>query len=187
MNRHTLAVVLCLSGATGFAFAAEEKKAGMQDAKSAAEEAWVKQVAQGGLAEVELGKLAQQKAQSDAVKQYAQHMIEDHTKSNEELMKVAAQKGITPPSQPAPKHMATKKELMETSGADFDKKYIEIQIKDHQEMIGLFEQGAKRNSGPLKDYASKTLPNLKEHLKMAQDVQSKSGPPAQKQTEREKK
>jgi putative membrane protein len=175
MKYQPLVAMLFAAALASPALAADEKKADAKATKSVAEDGWVKQAAQGGIAEVELGKLAQQKAQNDAVKQFGQHMVQDHTKSNDELMKVAAQEGITPPSQPAPKHMAKKKELTEASGAEFDKKYMEAQIKDHKEMIALFEQGAKNNDGPLKEYATKTLPNLKKHLKMAQDVQAKAG------------
>lgn len=163
----------------GFAMAVETK-ADTKASKAVAAEGWVKKAAQGGMAEVELGKLAQKKAQNDAVKQYAKHMIEDHNKANDELMKVADQEGIVPPSQPAPKYMAKKKELMEASGADFDRKYMDSQIEDHKEMIALFEQGAKNNKGPLKKYASKTLPKLKQHLKMAQNVQGKASKSARK-------
>jgi putative membrane protein len=181
MKLQTLAAIFFAGGLLSGGFAmAGDKKADAKATRAVAQESWVKKAAQGGMAEVELGKLAQKKAQSDAVKQYAQHMVEDHNKANDELMKVAAVEGITPPSQPAPEHMATKKELTQASGAEFDKKYMEAQIKDHKEMIALFEQGAKSNSRPIKEYASKTLPSLKKHLKMAQDVHGVASKAARK-------
>ncbi|MGH8726635.1 MAG: DUF4142 domain-containing protein [Burkholderiales bacterium] len=171
MNVETLSVLLFAGGLICGAAVAAEKDA--ESAQTVGKQGWIKQAAQGGLAEVEMGKLAAQKARNPEVKKYGQRMVEDHGKVNDQLMRIAAEKGVTPPSQPAPKQMAKKKELMAASEAEFDKKYMQAQVRDHQEMIALFEQGAKSKDRKLQEFAKKTLPNLKEHLQMARNIQSK--------------
>jgi putative membrane protein len=137
---------------------------------------WIKKAAEGGLAEVELGKLAAQKAQRSEVKEFAQRMVDDHSKANEELMKIANDKGMTPPTQLAEKHRKLQQELTKTKGEQFDKKYIDGQIKDHKEAIALFEKGAKSSDNQVQQFASSKLSTLKEHLQMAQKVNTKASP-----------
>lgn len=177
MRLHYLSVLLVAAGlAADPGFAAEEKaKEEKQATERTGAHAWIKKAAQGGMAEVAMGKLAAEKAQSPEVRKFGQHMVEQHSKVNDELMKIATDKGVTPPSQLDAKHMAKKKELMQTSGAEFDKKYMEAQVQGHKDMIALFEQGAKTYDGKLKKFAKETLPNLKKHLKMAQNVHAKAG------------
>jgi putative membrane protein len=147
----------------------EAKTAGATGAKS-----WIAKAAEAGLAEVTLGKLALERAQSPAVKEFAQRMVDDHSKSNEELMKIASNKRVTPPAQLAEKHRKLQQELTKTQGADFDKKYMDGQVKDHQEAIALFEKGAKSKDPQVQQFASSQLPALKEHLAMAQKVHTKA-------------
>jgi putative membrane protein len=172
----TLGVMLVAGGLViaGVA-AAEEQKAEKRSATTQAvgDEAWIKKAVQGGMAEVEMGKLATQKAHNPEVKRFAQHMVDDHSKVNDALTMIATDKGVIPPSQLDAKHMAKKKELMQAEGREFDKKYMEAQVQGHKEMIALFEQGAKNKDAKLKKFAKETLPNLKKHLQMAQNVQTK--------------
>lgn len=125
----------------------------------------------GGMAEVELGKLAAQKASSDQVKKFAQHMVDDHTKANDELMKIASQKGATAPTDLDAEHKAAMTKLSALSGEKFDRAYIQNQKKDHIKMIDLFKNEARNGKdADLKNFAAKTLPTVQEHEAMAKNT-----------------
>ncbi|HEX8775853.1 MAG TPA: DUF4142 domain-containing protein [Pyrinomonadaceae bacterium] len=128
--------------------------------------------AAGGMAEVEMGRLALERASSDAVKQYAQRMIDDHTKANQDLMQVASTKGITLPTGPDAKHMALMERLRRTTGANFDRMYVkEAGIKDHQNMEKLFRnETIKGKDADVRAFASRTLPAVQDHLRMAREM-----------------
>ncbi len=130
--------------------------------------------AAGGMAEVEMARMALDRAASDGVKQFAQHMIDDHTKANQELMQVAATKGVTLPAGPDAKHQALMAKMMKLSGAAFDREYIKnAGVKDHQEMEKLFmDEGRKGADADTKAFAAKTLPAVQEHLRMAREMSS---------------
>lgn len=128
--------------------------------------------AQGGMAEVELGKLATDKAASSEVRQFGEMMVKDHGKANEQLMKIASQHGITPPSKLEGKHKKTEDKLSKLSGPQFDRAYMDHMVKDHKEDIELFEKQAKNGkNADVKQFAEQTLPTLREHLKQAQQIQ----------------
>lgn len=128
--------------------------------------------AAGGMAEVEMGRLALEKASSDDVKKYAQQMIDDHTKANEELMQVASTKGVTLPSGPDAKHMALMQKMRGMSGAEFDRMYIkESGVNDHAKMEKLFQkESTGGKDADARAFAAKTLPTVQMHLKMARDM-----------------
>lgn len=150
--------------------------AGMASAQSAdrlkrADSTFITNAAQGGMAEVEMGRLAVQKASNNTVKQFGQHMVDDHTKAGEELKAVAAQKGVTAPSTVNAKQKATMDRLSALSGAAFDRAYMDDMVKDHQEDVAEFQREANGGSdADVKAFAAKTLPTLQSHLKMAQDT-----------------
>ena len=132
---------------------------------------FVKDAAVGGMAEVELGKLAAQKASSEAVKQFGQKMVDDHSKANDELKQIAAKQKVNIPDSLDSKHQARVDKLSKLSGAEFDKAYIKDQLKDHQEDVKAFQHEAQNGSDPdIKGFASKTLPTLQEHLSMVKDL-----------------
>lgn len=123
------------------------------------------EAANGGMAEVELGKLAQEKAADAKIKEFASMMVTDHSKATEELKAIAAAKQITLPTVPNPDKQTIKKELSAKSGDDFDKAYVAEMVKDHQMDINLFEQAQKTLQGPeLKQFVEKTLPVLRKHM-----------------------
>ena len=128
--------------------------------------------AMGGMAEVEMARLALTKATSDAVKQYAQKMIDDHTPNNAELMQIASTKGLTLPTAPDAKHRAMMAKMERLSGAEFDRQYIMMAgHKDHQKMEKLFRDESMRGrDADLKAFAAKTLPVVQQHLQMARDL-----------------
>jgi putative membrane protein len=132
---------------------------------------FVKDAALGGMAEVELGKLATQKAASDGVKQFGQKMVDDHTKANEQLKEVASKSNITIPDSLDSKHQSRIEKLSKLSGPDFDKAYIKDQVKDHKQDVSEFKSEADNGSDPnIKQFASNTLPILEQHLTMAKDL-----------------
>ena len=128
--------------------------------------------AAGGMAEVEMARLALTKASSDAVKQYAQKMIDDHTAANAELMQIASAKGINLPTAPDAKMRAMMAKMERLSGAAFDREYVMMAgSKDHQKMEKLFRDESMRGrDADLKAFAAKTLPVVQQHLQMARDL-----------------
>jgi putative membrane protein len=138
-----------------------------------ADSAFVTKAAQGGLAEVELGNLAKEKAGSQQVKDFGQRMVTDHTKANDELKTIASNKGITLASELDTKAAATKTRLSGMSGAEFDRAYMQDMVSDHQKDVAEFRKEAQSGSDPeVKAFAAKTLPTLEEHLKLAQTTLS---------------
>jgi len=135
------------------------------------EKRFVKDALLGGMTEVELGKVALEKASGDAVKQFAQKMMDDHSKANEELKQLAAKEGINVPDALDSKRQSRIDKLAKLSGADFDRAYIKDQVKDHQNDVREFQAEAQNGNDPgVKEFASKTLPVLEEHLRMVKEL-----------------
>jgi len=135
---------------------------------------FVMEAAVGGMEEVQLGQLAAQKASDPDVKNFGQHMVDDHSKANTQLMQLASQKGVTPPTTlPADKQKDMDK-LNSLSGAAFDKAYMAMMVKDHKKDVSEFQKESKSGKdSDLKSFASTTLPTLQNHLKMAQDINAR--------------
>ncbi|MGA0557333.1 DUF4142 domain-containing protein [Larkinella sp. VNQ87] len=128
--------------------------------------------ASGGMMEVELGKLAAQKAQSPQVKDFAAMMVTEHSKANEELKALTATKNITIPATLSEDHQKHVDDLSKLSGAEFDKEYVKLMVDDHKEDIDLFKEasfGAK--DADVKAFAGKTLPTLQKHYDAAKAIQ----------------
>lgn len=125
--------------------------------------------ASGSLMEVALGQMAQQKGMSQDVKAFAQTMITDHGKANAELEAWAKTSNMVLPTAPLPQHQQHIGHLRGLSGAEFDKAYMDMMVKDHQKTISEFQQASQNQADPqLKAFAQKTLPVIKKHLDMAQ-------------------
>jgi putative membrane protein len=126
---------------------------------------------QGGLMEVQVGKMAQEKAGDEKVKQFGKRMEQDHSKVNDELKKIAADKEVQLSTDLDRKHKANVDKLTKLSGADFDKQYMDGMVSYHKEDIKKFQRIADKgkDSDP-KQFASKTLPTLKEHLQLAEST-----------------
>jgi putative membrane protein len=134
---------------------------------------FVQKAAAGGMAEVEMGKLAQDKASADQVKQFGARMVQDHSKANDELKQVAGAKGVQLPPGPDAQAQSEMKKMQGMSGASFDKHYMDHMVSDHKKDIAAFESEAKSGKDPeVKAFAQKTLPTLKEHLQLAQQAQA---------------
>lgn len=139
-----------------------------------ADKSFVMKAAQGGMAEVELGNLAKEKAQSEEVKQFAQRMVDDHGKANEELKSIAQQKGITLPTSLPAKEQKTKDKLSNLSGEQFDRAYMQHMVMDHKKDVAEFKKASNNcKDNDIKQFASNTLPTLQDHLKQAQQIAPK--------------
>ncbi|MBA4852424.1 DUF4142 domain-containing protein [Emticicia sp. BO119] len=129
-------------------------------------------LASGGMFEVELAKVAVQKATSKDVKSFAQMMIDDHTKANTELKNIAEGKNIVLPTTLSNDHQKTLNDVSEKNGKDFDRKYMDLMVEDHKKDISKFEKLAdKGNDGDLRTFASKTLPTLNHHREEAERIE----------------
>lgn len=143
-------------------------------ADSTADRKFVEQAASGGMAEVELGKLAMEKGSSPTVKQFGQKMVEDHGKANQELKEIAARKNMPLPTDVDSEHKATYDKLAKMSGADFDKAYMDAMVKDHDQDVKEFKRATK-NAGTdpeLKSWAEKTLSVIEQHDHIAHQDKS---------------
>lgn len=132
-----------------------------------------KHAAEGGIAEVQLGQLAQEKSSDPKVKDFGSLMVTDHSAVNDKLKALAASKSIDLPSTPSVGEMAEKAKLEVLSGTTFDKSYIKGMVKDHKEDIAMFEKEAHEGKDPdAKAFAIATLPTLKMHLHKIESLAS---------------
>ena len=140
----------------------------------AGDNAFLIEAARGGLAEVELGKIASTKAANAEVKQFAEMMVKDHSSANAELKDIASKKGVTLPAQMDPAHQAKIEELRGKVGAEFDRSYIEAMVEAHEKDVAEFERQSTSASDPeVKAFAAKTLPVLKKHLESVKAIHAK--------------
>lgn len=121
-----------------------------------------------GMLQIQLGQLAADHAESDAVKEFAQRMVDDHTKTNEELTTLAEKKAWEVPKEMGGGHESIKNQLERLDGKMFDREYMKMMVKDHEETVGVFRRYSESGDDPeLKDWATKTLPDLESHETMA--------------------
>lgn len=139
---------------------------------------FVKKASASGLAEVQLGKLGSQKASDAEVKAFAQQMVTDHTKANEELTQLAKAKGLKPADSPGMMNkMMDEKFDQQKAGKDFDRDFMQRMVKDHKEAVKLFESASTGTAldKDLQAFAKKTLPTLQKHLSHARTLEEKLG------------
>ena len=135
------------------------------------DEKFVMEAGKGGMAEVELGRMAVDKASNDDVKKFGQRMVDDHSKAGDELKALAQSKHITVPSEIDPKDRALRERLMKLSGPAFDQAYMQAMVNDHVKDVGDFSTEARAGKDPdVKAWAGKTLPTLEEHLRLAREA-----------------
>ena len=129
------------------------------------------EAAEGGISEVQLGQLAQQKASSSQVKQFGQRMVQDHNQANTKLMQVFQQKGVTPPATVGARYTAMREQLASLSGAQFDRQYMSRMVEDHTEDVSNFQREISTGKDPqVRAWASQTLPALQKHLQEAKTI-----------------
>src|SRR4051812_48534754 len=145
----------------------DEKASRAPKAAANPDSKFIMEAAQGGMAEVQMGELANKQATSPQVKQFGQHMVDDHSKANDELKQLASGKGITLPADVGRKHQALMTRLSGLKGAQFDRTYMSEMVRDHREDVAAFERESRTGKDPeVKAWAAKTLPTLQEHLRM---------------------
>jgi putative membrane protein len=131
------------------------------------------EAASGGIAEVALGKMAEQRAMNRMVKNFGAMMVKDHSKANDKLAALAKSKNINLPNEPNAGDQQTIDKLMKLSGRDFDKAYISDMIDDHKNDIKEFKYASKNCNDPdIKHFAAKTLPVLQNHLDAINEVRA---------------
>jgi putative membrane protein len=143
------------------------------DHPNTVDQLFARQATIGGLAEVELGKLAASRAEHDSVKQFAKRMTDDHGKSNEALARIGKANRAQLPKSPEvdPEVKAKRAELEKLRGRDFDLAYMAAQIADHQKTAHLLEHEiAAGQDAKVKDYAKQTLPTVMRHLEDARQI-----------------
>lgn len=178
----TLGLALALAGASlAFQACNENKKASSDsvenanDANDLKEQAntgqadddndFAVKAANGGMLELEVARLAQEKAKRSDVKEFAAMMLKDHQKANDELKAIAGRKNITLPARLGDDEQKHVDELAKLSGSEFDKKYVDLMVDDHEDDVKLFQKAAGDvDDADLKAFASKTLPTLQKHL-----------------------
>ena len=164
MKTHRLVPTLFLIGFSAIATAA------FAQPESTSDEDFAKKAAVGGKTEIEASKLALQKTSDDRVRKFAEKMVNDHTKASEELKAAASQEGITLPAELDSAHKQAIDKLKTLSGAQFDAAYKVQMLEDHKKTVAMFEKQAKAGGSPVEQFAAKTLPTLKGHLQMAQEL-----------------
>lgn len=163
-----LALSTVLMGASVFASAQSKETTKLDPA----DRQFLMEAAYSGNAEIQSSQLAVQRARRPEIKEFAQKMVEDHTKASQELTALASAKGLTAPSEPSKQHAKTIKELTDAKDADFDRRYArEMGVKAHKDTVKLFEKAASNSKDQeVKAFAAKTLPTLRHHLEMAEKL-----------------
>jgi putative membrane protein len=133
---------------------------------------FMQKAAIGGMMEVELGKMAQEKASNAKVKEFGAMMVRDHTKANAELKQLAQSRDVTLPTSYPEKDRAHVDEMKKMTGDAFDKHYMKMMVDDHAKTIELFKLAAKNSDVNISKFAAKTLPVLEAHHKTATGVQA---------------
>jgi putative membrane protein len=137
---------------------------------------FAKEAAQGGMAEVKLGQLAQEKGSSESVKSFGKRMVDDHSKAGDKLKEVASRENITLPTDISAKDQAIYDRLSKLSGSAFDRAYARDMVKDHETDVAAFQKEANAGkTDSLKSFASETLPTLQDHLKQAKEMMKSVG------------
>jgi len=151
-------------------------KGGMTGKVSAADKKFMMKAAQGGMEEVELGKVAAANPSNADVKAFGQKMVDDHSKANDQLKQLAQTKGVTLPTDMTKAQHKDMDQLSKMTGDAFDKAYVKMMVKDHKKDVAEFSKESKSaKDADLKSWAGTTLPTLEEHLKMIQDISGKMG------------
>jgi len=135
------------------------------------DKAFVIKAAQAGMAEVQAAQLAIQYGVDANVRDFAQRMINDHSRANRELKQIATSEGFALPAGPDASHRAELQRLSRLSGDAFDRNYTQDQIRDHRAAVNLFQSEINRGANPqLRQFAESTLPTLQMHRSMTYEV-----------------
>lgn len=168
-----LGMAICMAGCQN-----DTKKMGGQDSPnvSAQDNAFFRDTAAANMTEIQLSQAALNQSQNASVKQFAQRMIDDHTAAENQLSTLATSKGAAAPTKLDEMHMKMVSDLQASSGKAFDTMYVDDQIAAHKEAIKNVQHEADEGSDmDSKNMAMTLLPQLKEHLQMAEQLKSNMG------------
>lgn len=173
-NRTSIPLVCLLAALAFSATASLAQQATGQENLSAGDKKFLTMAMEGDMAEIQLGRLALQKSSNPDVKQFAQRMIDDHTKLDEQVKPIAQQLGVTPPAALSAKASALLTKLQAANGTDFDKQYAKAMVSDHREDDSEFkkEETSGKNQS-VKDAATQGEPTIAEHLQLAEALEKK--------------
>jgi putative membrane protein len=166
-----------LSLVAGLALASSGAMAQIKNAPTGtmakADQNFMNDAVQGDLSEINMGKLAQQKGQSQGVKQFGQMLEQDHSQNLQKAKQTAEQLGLTTPTEPNKKQTTMYDHLSQLSGTQFDRQFAQDMVTDHKQDIGKFQKEAK-SKGALGDFAQQTIPTLQKHLQTAESLTSQN-------------
>ena len=146
-------------------------QASAQNGLAPADSKFITTAAADGMLEVELGRLASQRAASDDVRRFGSRMVEDHSKAADDLRQLAGSKGVRLVGALDAKQRALVARLSGLSGASFDREYVKLMVKEHKQAVSLFQKQSAQGRDPdVRAYASRMLPALQTHLSMIQDI-----------------
>ena len=157
-----LSLVIGAISLAGAIRAADTNLTGEGSSLSDKDKTFMKKAAKGGMMEVAMGQVAEQKGQSEDVKSFGKRMVTDHSKANDELKSIASKKGVQLPTK-------------QHSGKwTSDKAYMDMMVKDHEKDLAEFKEQANSGSDPdVKKFAEETAKVVQEHLDLAKEIQGK--------------
>jgi putative membrane protein len=179
MKRYVILAVsvVMIFGLVFAAYAADKatsSKNGNTTKSNSKDGSFVKDATIAGLYEVEAGRIGTQKASNSEVKSFAQKMVDDHSKANSQLKSIVDKKGISAPTAIDKKHQGELDKLNKVSADKFDKSFMDTMVKDHKKVVSMFDKEAKSGKdAELKAFASETVSVLREHERMAKDLDSR--------------
>ena len=132
---------------------------------------FISEAIEGNLAEVQMGQLAQKNGQSEGIKSYGKKLVQDHGAANVKARQAATQMGVTPPNEPSRQQKSDYEKMAKLAGRDFDREFAKHMVMDHKKDIAAFEKAAQKDD-PAAVFAKETLPVLREHLRMAEQLQN---------------
>jgi len=164
----TKKLFLSISVATALAFATSPAAL----AQSKGGQQFLKKAIEGNLAEVQMGKLAQEMGTRDGVRSFGKQLEQDHAAANDKASAAASEAGLTPPTEPNKKQKAEYDRMSKLSGDKFDRTFVRHMVADHKKDIKEYQQEAKKNDAA-SGYAKDALPTLEKHLQAAQSLEGR--------------
>lgn len=153
--------------------AARDTGAAVGTAGASADRDWIEDQLEDGQAEINLAQLATERATDPQVKEFAQMMVKDHQAAADELKQAAsaANVQVNAPAELDNDHKDLHEDLSKLSGRDFDRKYIDAMVDEHQEAVNELEKKTDSDNMQIRQWASKTIPTVRQHLDRAKQIQ----------------
>jgi putative membrane protein len=166
-----VSVVACAGDNANENTAARDTGGAVGTAGAGADRDFIQDQLEDGQAEVNLGKIASERATHPQVKEFAQMMVQDHQKAGEELRQTASAANVTPSAEADDEHKDIQEELSKLTGNEFDRRYIQVMIDEHQEAVNELEGKQDAENMQVRQWASKTLPTVRQHLERARQIE----------------